>query len=146
MPADPNVYKHVLRDTCHISGGGILNSLGTMRLYSSTVSGNTCDLGAGVTASDTTFLKNTIVANNTSAATGGDCSGNVTSQGYNIIGDRTGCTVGGTTTGNIYSTDPSGPVQSPAADTHARLLRARDHAGAPVFFRTPQAALPATRR
>ncbi len=96
-----------------ISGGGLLGNA-SLRIRSSTIVGNTCTLGAGVSSNayGDTHLMDTILAGNTSSA-GGDCSGHVTSEGYNVIGNRYGCAVDGDPTGNISARDPKA---SPLAD------------------------------
>jgi len=132
---------------CLMSGGGLLNAAGVVTISSSTFAGNVCRLSAGVGASDTILMKNTIVANNTATdPSGGDTGGLITSQGYNLIQRTTGSTIGGDLTGNIVGQDPRlGPLQDNGGPTLTHALNpgspalnagnpagCLDHAGAPL--------------
>jgi hypothetical protein len=58
------------------SGGGILNSRGTLRLYRTTISGNTADNGAGLSNdSGRTTISYTRIQGNTTRASGGGGGG-----------------------------------------------------------------------
>ena len=104
--------------------GGIVNDRGTLKLISSTVSGNSGGSGGGIINQlGTVRLTNTIVARNT-AATNPDTQGTFTSQGNNLIGDTTGAT--GFVGSDLKNVDPLlGPLQDNGSptDTHALLAR-----------------------
>ena len=117
-------------NSCLVSGGGIMNADGTLTVSSTTIAGNTCGLGAGLTANDTVYLKNSILADNTADSSAGDCSGTITSQGYNLVENTTGCLVVGDLTGNLTGVDPGlGPLQNNGGFTPTRALMP----GSPAF-------------
>ena len=117
-------------NSCLVSGGGIMNADGTLTVSSTTIASNTCGLGAGLTANDTVYLKNSILADNTADSSAGDCSGTITSQGYNLVENTTGCLVVGDLTGNLTGVDPGlGPLQNNGGFTPTRALMP----GSPAF-------------
>jgi hypothetical protein len=67
------------------TGGGILNSRGTIELFHTTISGNTADNGAGISNdSGRLIVLNTRVENNTTRATGGG-GGGIYNDGSNTV-------------------------------------------------------------
>ncbi len=88
------------------AGGGVLNGKGDLTISSSTIVGNTGDLGAGIAGSHPLKIKNSIVARNVHGATGGGLSGQIVSQGYNVFQDTNRSYLSGDLTGNIVGVDP----------------------------------------
>jgi len=67
------------------TGGGILNSRGTLELYRTTITGNTADNGAGISNdSGRLIVLNTLVENNTTRAGGGG-GGGIYNDGSNTV-------------------------------------------------------------
>jgi hypothetical protein len=83
------------------SGGGILNSRGTIRLFRTTISGNTADNGAGISNDSGRLVINSTLIQNNTTRTGGGGGGGLYNDGsvstYNTIirGNRANTNGGG---------------------------------------------------
>jgi hypothetical protein len=84
------------------TGGGIVNSEGTVTLANTILAGNSAEVPATA-----------------------DCAGTLTSAGYNLFGVTSGCTITGDTTGNQLGANPRlGPLEDNGGPTWTRALLA----------------------
>jgi hypothetical protein len=107
-------------NTAGIDGGGLYNQgSGMMTLTNSTISGNTGDGIYNAGASSTAELSNTLLAGNAAGSCGGDTS-TIGSLGYNLDdGDDCGLT----SVGDLIDTDPLlGPLQNNGGGTQTHEL------------------------
>jgi predicted outer membrane repeat protein/VCBS repeat-containing protein len=133
---------------CTLSGnaatfGGAISNFQTLKVFSSTIAGNTGSNGGGISVSTpgTVTFENTIIATNTASSMGLDVSGAVLSQGHNLVGntaDSTGFSAG---LGDLQNVNPLlGALANNGGPTQTQALLA----GSPAIDAANTVTSPAT--